>query len=117
MSYSISLPQLSNLALWLSMDAVVNQLMPSSIPICLASAAARYIICMNRVYEDLVYGNNEHFVGAHCFLQTLDPSSLFNWIVAYADNKDTRTIIKALIISKSSIVPTSVIATVYKGYR
>ena len=117
MLHSIVLPQLSIPALWLSMDAVVDQLMPGSIPICLASVAARSTIHMNRVYDDLVYGNNEHFVGAHCFLQTLAPSSLFNWNVAYTDDKDTRTFIKALIVSKSSIVPTSVIATVYKGYR
>ena len=99
------------------MGAVVDQLMPSSIPLCLASAAAKSNIRMNRVYDDLVYDNNEHFVGAQCFLQTLAPSSLFNWNVAYADDKDTRTIIKSLIISKSSIVPTTVITTVHKGYR
>ena len=68
------------------MDAVVDQLMPASIHICLASAAARSTICMNRVYNDLVYGNNEHFVSTQCFLQTLAQSSLSNWIVVYADD-------------------------------
>ena len=99
------------------MDVVVNQLIPASITIRLASAAVRSFIVMNRVYNDLVYGNNEHFVGAQCCLQTLAPSSLLKFIVAYADDEDTHIIIKALIVSKSSIVPTLVIVTGHKGYR
>ena len=99
------------------MDVIIDQLIPGSIHICLASAATRPTIRMNQVYDDLVYSNNERFVGAQCFLQTLAPSSLFNWILAYADDKDTGTIIKAMIASKTSIVPTPVIASVHKGYR
>lgn len=68
-------------------------------------------------YDDLVYGYDEHFVGAQYFLQTLAPSSLFNWNIVYAYDKDMCDIVKVLSIGKSSIVPTTVIDTVQKGYK
>ena len=117
LSYSIPLSQLSNPETWLSMDSVVDQLLLGCIPLCLAGSAARLPIRMNRFYDDLVYGNNEHYIGGQCFLQTLAPSSLFNWNAVYAADDDTCTIVKALMLHKSSAVPPSIIDTIHQGYR
>ena len=94
LAYSIAKTLLLNPEIWLSYDSLIDQLLPGCLPMCLASTAASSPNCMNHIYDELVYDNNEHFIGAQCFLLTPAPSSLFNWTVAYAQDNDTCAIIK-----------------------
>ena len=117
LTYSIAKTLLSNLAIWLSYDFLIDQFLPGCLPMCLVSAAARSPIRMNCIYDELVDDNSEYFIGAQYFLLTLALSSLFIWNLAYTQDNDTCTIVKALIVRKSSKIPSKVIDKVHKGYR
>ena len=85
LAYSIAKTLFSNPAIWLSYDSLIDQLLPRCLSMCLSSAAARSPNRMNRVYDELVYDNNEHFVGAQCFL--LIPATSFFLIGTWPTRK------------------------------
>ena len=98
------------------MDAIIDILLPGCLPYKLTRYASQAVERTNNIYDTMSDASNDQTIEATCCLHSASPSTLLDWPAAYAAEKDSLSIIKALRQYKSTSIPLDIIKSVYMSY-